>query len=371
MYDKDLDIPRHGFVYQMMIQEPEPRRWYVLSAKDSIRSLERQFDAVSALRQQRGDSRVEYFLPTCVERTSLFGTPAMRRKKLVGNYVFIHDTYSRIVEIKSMIESLWLLPHPDNIQGEGRYMTIRDDEMAIFMAISRAYANELPCYPIDMVDVEEGDKVEIVGGDFDGMCGTLQCSQGRNGGKVLMAIGNLFLVATPDIGPQYIRILQFGKGNRHPYRKFESHLPRAIQALHHLRDVDGGHKLTTTDIAAMTVFTGRFENLEPATVNIASQHATLMLMSYAALGDRLHTAKWHARCVGLLSRVKSDTQRAWQLAFMFAAIGDDDLRRQAQSIVDAWTITSHDRKRQLIVNTLSSFSSTSSHPISTVEMPLP
>ena len=285
----------------------------------------------------------------------------MRRRKLIGNYVFVHDTYSNILEIKSVMGSVWVLPHPDHIQGESRHMTISDDDMAIFMAIARAYANQLPCYPIDMVDLEEGDKVQIVGGDFDGMCGTLQCSQGRNGGKVLMAIGNLFLVATPDIGPQYIRILQFGKGNRHPYRKFESHLPRAIQALHHLRDVE--HSLTTGDIAAMTVFTGRFEALQPATVNIASQHATLMLMSYAALGDRVHTAKWHARCMDLLTRVKSDTQRAWQLAFMFAATGDDTLRRQAQSIVDTWTITSHDRKRPLIVNTLSAFSTTSSHSV--------
>ena len=346
----------------MMIQNAEPRQWYVLSAKGSIRALERQFDAVSALRQRRGVSPVEYFLPTCVERTSLFGTPAVRRRKLIGNYVFVHDTYSNILEIKSVMGSVWVLPHPDHIQGEARHMTISDADMAIFMAIARAYANQLPCYPIDMVDLDEGDKVQIVGGEFDGMCGTLQCSQGRNGGKVLMAIGNLFLVATPDIGPQYIRILQFGRGNRHPYRKFESHLPRAIQALHHIRDVDGGHSLTTGDIAAMTVFTGRFETLQPATVNIASQHATLMLMSYAALGDRAHVAKWQARCMDLLPRVKSDTQRAWQLAFMFAATGDEALRRQARSIVDTWSITPRDRKRSLIVKTLSSFSSPQSQP---------
>lgn len=353
--DKGLRLLRHNFVYQIVIKEVESRQWYVLSAKDSIRSLERQFDAVTALRQRRGDTPVEYFLPTCVERSSLFGSPAVRRKKLIGNYVFVRDTYSNILEIKTVMESLWLLPHPDRIQSEHRYMTISDGDMAIFMSIAHAYANELPCYPLDSVDLEEGDKVEIVGGDFDGMCGTLQCSQGRNGGKVLMAIGNLFLVATPDIGPQYIRILQFGKGNRHPYRKFESHLPRAIQALRHARELGGGRGLTTGDIASMTIFTGRFEALQPATVNIASQHATLMLMSYAALGDHKHIARWNNRCREILPRVKSDTQRAWQLAFMFAATGEDTLRSQAQSIVDTWTITPHDRKRHLIAMILQDF----------------
>jgi len=358
--DKELRVSCHGFVFQIMIKEAETRQWYVLSAKDSIRSLERQFDAFSALRRRHGEPQVEYFLPTCVERTSMFGTPAVRRRKLVGNYVFVRDTYSSILEIKAMMSSLWLLPHPDRNQDKHRFMTISDGDMAIFMSIARAYANELPCYPLDSVDLEEGDKVEIVGGEFDGMCGTLQCSQGRNGGKVLMAIGNLFLVATPDIGPQYIRILQFGKGNRHPYRQFESHMPRVIQALHHARNKGNDRGLTTDDIAAMTVFTGRFEALKPATVNIASQHATLMLMSYAALGDHEHVAKWDARCRDILPRVKSDTQRAWQLAFMFAATGDETLRSQAQSIVSTWTITPHDRKRPLVVNALSTFSTTAS-----------
>ena len=340
-----------------MMTEEEGKLWYILSAKDGIKSLEQQFSAISALRQRRGDNEVEYFMPTCVEQSSVFGKPAMRRRKLMGNYVFVHDTYPNIIEIKAIINSLWLLPHPDNSrQGERRYMTISDSEMATFKAIARAYANELPCYPIDSVDLDEGDQVEIIGGEFDGMRGTLQCSQGRNGGKVLMAVGNLFLVSTPAIGPQYIRILQLDKGNRHPYRKFEAHLPRALQALAHAksagRTADANNGLTNEDIAAMAVFTGRFEALQPATVNIASQHATLMLMSYAALGDKEKTRQWFARCQEILSRVKSDTQRAWQLTFMYVAIGDENLRSQALALTESWAPVAADRKRTLILSHL-------------------
>ena len=336
----------------------EVKQWYVLSAKTGIKALEQQFDAVSALRQRRGDSPVEYFMPTCVEQSSTFGKPSMRRRKLMGSYVFVHDTYSGIIEIKAIVDSLWLLPHPDHNQSERRYMTLSDSEMAAFKAIARAYANELPCYRIDSVELDEGDLVEIIGGEFDGMRGMLQCSQGRNGGKVLMAVGNLFLVATPNISPQYIRILQFGKGNRHPYRKFEAHLSRALLALAHAKDAgktaDADNGLTDADIAAMTVFTGRFEALQPATVNIASQHATLMLMSYAALGDREKARHWLTRCQEILARVKSDIQRAWQLTFMYAATGDVALRNEALAITTPWTPAASDRKRTLIMSTLQS-----------------
>lgn len=337
----------------------EIRKWYILSATAGIKELENRFCALSSLWQAHGEEPIDYFLPTCVEQTSVFGQPAMRRKKLLGNYVFVRDTYARVLEIKSAIPSLWLLPHPDRGQDARRFMTITDREMDVFKTIARAHANELPCYPIGAVDLDEGDKVKIVGGDFDGMCGTLQCSQGRNGGRVLMSVGNLFLVATPSISPQYIRILQFGKGNRHPYRKFEAHLPRVLQALSHLHGhclgADKSAGLTTSDVAAMTVFVGRFAQLQPATVNIASQHATLMLMSYAALQDHEHADRWLLRCRALLPSVKSQTQQAWQLVFMYVATGDDTLRSRAAAIIDTWSIAPNDRKRSLIATTLHTF----------------
>ncbi len=340
------------------MKEVGNRQWYVLCAKGSIRRIEKQFNAISALRQRRGDPSVEYFMPTCIERSSLFGTPTIRRKKLMGNYIFVKDTYPNILEMKKMVDSFWLLTHPDHSLSEPRYMTIGDAEMVVFMAIARAYANELPCYPIDLVNQEEGDKVQVVGGEFDGMCGTLQCSQGRNGGKVLMAIGDIFVVVSPEISPQYIRILQFGKGNRHPYHKFEAHLTRALLALRHLRGIGIRQcGLTTEDIAAMTVFTNRFRALIPSTVNIASQHAALMLMSYVVLGEREEINSWYEQCKRILPKVKSDTQRAWQLTFMYAATGNESLRTQAQLIVDNWTIAPNDRKRLLISSTLNEFTS--------------
>lgn len=337
------------------VKEASSSQWYVLSSKSGIKSLEEQFSVLSASRVERGGVPVEYFLPTCVVQTNRSGKAVIRRKKLIGSYIFIRDCLTNIMEMTRSVDSLWLLPHPNRDNDGKRYMTVSDNEMEIFKAIANAYANELPCYPIEAVDLEEGDRVQIIGGEFDGMKGTLKCSQGRNGGKVMMAVGNLFLISTPDIRPQYIRILQFGKRNRHPYRQFEAHVPRALQALRHQYGIDALNGLTTEGLASMTVFTGRFEALEPATVNIASQHAALMLLSYAALQDKEKTERWLLRCKAILPRVKSNTQRAWQLAFMFAATGDATFREGASAIVSSWTIAPNDRKRTLIATTLNEF----------------
>lgn len=347
------------------------RQWYVLNAVGSLKQLELSLEALAAMRAHRGDEPLETFLPTCVEQTTMFGKPRMRRRKLLGNYLFVRGNYTDLLDLTRTIPAMRLLPHPDNSdEQERRWMTISDRDMAVFKVIAAAHANKLPCYPMEAVDVDDGDKVEIVGGEFDGVTGTLQCRQGHNGGMVLIAVGNQFLVPTLEIQPQYIRILQFGKGNRHPYRIFEAHLTRAIQALKHLLAAPGAG-LTTEDVAAMSVFTGRFEALVPATVNIASQHAALMLMSYSALQDEAMAHQWLQRCQELLPSIKSDTQRAWQLAFTYASTGDDEVCRQARSIIDGWTVAANDRKRAIVLTSLADFSALwqarGHHPANTVQ----
>lgn len=334
--------------------EPSVKQWYVLNAVGSIKRLEREIASFSALREQHGGGPVEYFLPTCIEQSTMFGKSVISRKKLLGNYLFVRESHQGIRAVTAAVEALRMLPHPDEGPDGNRWMTISDRDLSLFRTIAAAHANKLPCYPIDMVDLEDGDQVEIVGGEFDGVSGTLQCRQGCNGGRVLMSVGNLFLVSTPDIQPQYIRILRFGKGNRHPYRKFEAHLSRAMLALRHLLN-PASVGLTTQDVASMSVFAGRFEALEPATVNIASQHATLMLMSYVSLQDKEKAERWLRRCRNLLASIKSDTQRAWQLAFMYASTGDVAWYSRANDIASAWTVAANDHKRALIISALTEY----------------
>ncbi len=334
--------------------ESQGKQWYILKFSGSIKRLKQELESLSSLRMNCGKEPLEYFFPICVNMAQLFGKSS-KHKYLLGNFMFTYGSYIDILEATQIVGCIHLLPHPVSIEGEGRWITISDSDMTVLKAIASVYANKLPCIPMNMVALEDGDKVEIAGGHFNGAKGTLQCHQGRNGGNVLIAIGDLFIVSTPTIQPQYIRILQFGRGNRHPYRQFEAHLTRAIHALEHLF-APSALGLTIEDVNLMSVFTDRYAALRPATVNTASQHATLMLMSYTALQDKVSVNRWLERCRMLLPQVKSLTQRAWQLTFMFASTGDATLYHEVQSIISSWVVTPNNRKRSLIVSTISSFS---------------
>lgn len=332
----------------------DSKAWYVLTLAESLQAVRRVFRSVNDIRTQRGEPLVEYFLPVCQMKTVRSGRQIVVEQKMLFTYLFVRDTLAGIRQLREHIPGLRLLRHPDDRSGDNwRYMTVTNREMAMFRTIADAFAGNLPCYRIDDVNLEDGDRVQVVGGQFDGVEGILRCAPGRAGGQVLLIVGNLLIVSTGNIAPQYIRILEFGSGNRHPYRQFEAHLPRTVRAL--CRRL-AGEAPDEADLAAMQVFTARFALLRPATVNLASSHAGLMLMSYAALDNRPRRDRWLAECEALLPQVTADQQRGLHLAMMHAATRRHDLATQLHRLIDAWQpIAPNQQKKLTIARMLTQF----------------
>lgn len=289
-------------------------------------------------------------------RVNRFGKEVMATRKMLYTYIFVRDTEAGVRELKHFIPQLHMLSHPGgDLQGRRRYMTVSDREMDMFRIIADAFSGQLPCYRFDEVDLEEGDLVQVVGGVFDGVEGRLRCTRGREGGQVLLALGNLLLVSTGDIAPQFIRILEFGKGNRHPYRQFETHLPRAVAALAK-RLTDG--TLPVEDLPQQLVFTGRFALLKPRTLIVESSHAGLMLMSYTALNDRDEARRWLDTCRDILPRLTAPLQIGLHLAMMYAATGDRQLAARLAALTAAWLpVGSGELKKRTVIDIFNKFQS--------------
>ena len=329
------------------------KSWYVLLLSQGIAKIRKEFSALSVQRACNGEAAIEYFLPTCFMRVNQFGTMKTVTRKMLFSYIFIRDTEAGIRAITRVIPQMRVLKKPGAQPGDSSLMTITDRDMAMFRKIADAYSGQLPCYRIGDVQLDEGDLVRVVGGMFDGVEGRLVSAKSRNGGQVMLPVSNLFLISTGDIASQYIQILEFGKGNRHPYKLFDAHLPRAVEALTSLL-VSGA--LSEKERAAMLAFTRRMEHLQPATPILESSHAGLMLMSHTALGNDAEAARWLARCNDVLPTLTAELQTAMHLAMMYAATGTPDHASRLRAIIASWDpITPSDRKKQTIATLLTTF----------------
>ena len=316
--------------------------WFALTTPMRLDEME----AVFARTAEEVGFPIRYFMPTMTIHARVGRRVVQRRQRLLGRYVFLNHDRADVDRLVAVVSRLhW-------ISGEAEYLRqpIPERQMDNFIALARALKNNVDCMLLTDDALEPGDTVQIIGGDFDGISGTLQTTRGRDGGRVMLQVGNILMAVTPHIEPQYIRILEFAGGNRHPYRKFDAHLTRALEAVSTRRS---GGELTSEQRGAMSTFARRFSELRPATVNLAATHAALMALTYVALGQGEDAECWLSCCRDLLPKVNAPMQRAQLLALMYTATADTRLRDQARTITDTWNATAGDSKRALIANLLS------------------
>ena len=311
------------------------RHWYVLIFTQAVTKMKKDLAALSIKRAYEGKGALEYFLPSYFMRVKQLSTGKYVSRKMVVSYVFIRETEGGIRQLKTQMPQLQLITSPESKAHNTQYVKLNDFEMSMVKKIADIYDGQLPCYRSDEYKLDGCDYVKVVDGPFKGIEGRIVTWPGRDSGQVILPISNLFLVSTGDILSQYTQIIEFGKGNRHPYHMFELHMPRVIEAL--TKQLTKG-EIAPDELATMLIFTGRLENLQPATLNIESLYSGLMLMSYTAAGSGYEDAKerWLNNCNELLPSVKAEIQMGLHLSMIYASTGNPKIAEQLHKLVDSW-----------------------------------
>ena len=79
--------------------------------------------------------------------------------------------------------------------------------MEDFRTIARAYQNRLPFFYIDDVDLEAGDKVEVVEGDFPGLVGYFIPNAKSTTGNIVLQVTQSLATIAYNINVKSVRVL--------------------------------------------------------------------------------------------------------------------------------------------------------------------
>lgn len=161
--------------------------WYVLRV-----TYQRELTAKALL----DGVSVESFIPVRREKKRSQSGLALGwvEKPLVHNYIFVHDSMSRIYELKT-----GRLPFLRYVMGAGDdgllcAQTVPDKQMQDFIRIVESQKYR----PVDpKIDLHEGDKVRILTGLFEGVEGVFVRVPDRKGKCVVVRIEGVAAVATP------------------------------------------------------------------------------------------------------------------------------------------------------------------------------
>lgn len=245
--------------------------WYVLNyiGGSFQNPAQKEVDRFNSVHR----TALELFAPTYVVREERQGEVKFRTVNLTFHYVFVRGSLSEVKELCRQPNGFSFLIDHGN---EERYAVIDDMRMAHFMNIARAYKNCLPYFSLDDIDLEDGDLVEVVKGDFPGLVGTfIPRAKSKTGNIVLNVYNNIGTIAF-NVKATDVRVLEFSRNSTRANDQIDAFVPHLLKAL---RGFDRNEALSVSLAAKLSMFCGRMEVVK---LNNRKLDARLQLLLYAA-----------------------------------------------------------------------------------------
>lgn len=251
--------------------------WYVLNhiATTPCHQAQKTVDRFNSA----SNVSLELFAPTYVVHETHNGQLHLRTANLTFHYVFVHGDFDDVKRLCGQDNGFSFLIDRGS---EERYATVSEQDMANFRNIARAYHNCLPYYPLQDIDLDDGDLVEVVNGDFPGLIGRFMPKAKSKSGDIVLSICQGVGTVAFNIRNTDVRVLEFSRHATRANDQIDAFIPHLLQAM---RLFQAGSDIPQSLLAKLNVFTRR---MAVAKVGNRKLNAKLQALLYGAnhiLGD--------------------------------------------------------------------------------------
>jgi len=301
----------------MEILDTDEKKWYVLhfinkSGKPSPQSHIDNFN--------REGHDLELFAPIIRPAHVVNGKVKYFERLLTFYYVFVKGTFDDVKELCSRCDND--LSFMLDRCSTKRYGVISDSDMENFKIIARAYTNTIPFFNIEDIELNEGDLVEVVGGDYDGLKGTFIPKSRSNKGNLVIAVTAAMGAIVWDIDARYIRILKFARDSRRQYDLVDSFIPKLFPIL---RKFHAEESFSDKERSLLNVFTRRMGVVSPENHKAEAKLLAILMCVYLILGDMDGFRETQKR----FEKRKSSLTNQWTLAMieLMMSVAQNDIDR--------------------------------------------
>lgn len=292
-------------------------QWYVLNHIDS--TLGKQEAVVRSKIEKFNLSQsasLEVFAPTFVSVVNIGGKCVRTEHPLTFHYVFVKGTFDAVKKLCGMAGGFSFV---FNHGGAGRYAILADRQMEDFRTIARAYQNRLPFFYIDDVDLEAGDKVEVVEGDFPGLVGYFIPNAKSTTGNIVLQVTQSLATIAYNINVKSVRVLEFSKKSRRSYDQIDAFVPKLYGVL---RKFNQGVALAAKEIGELTVFCRRMGIVRSGNSKFDAKLSAILAAAHHILGNHDEAAEAARRFEKLKNAITSDAAQA--LVLLLEAVVKND-----------------------------------------------
>jgi len=246
------------------------KNWFVLKMKVATSAVR--------MRELLTAAHIDFFLPMTKSVVKRGGKEETVEKPLLFSYIFVRTTEPEADAFCRTNHGITFLREHTPDGSIGPHLVVPDSQMDNFIRAVEQYTDDIPFVAPTPEMLAKGDRVRIIGGPFRGIEGILEARQGKDGGRVIVRIGDLVAVPTVEISPEFIEVLEFAPEGRHLYQKLDSFQPRLRLAL----DYRAERKPIPSELEAhIRMFVRRFANLEVSALNARVRFLSYLMLAYA------------------------------------------------------------------------------------------
>ena len=165
-------------------------------------------DALEIKKKEASKSGInDYFVPLDLTRIIVDGTAIERKRLIPGNYVFIKATKDDILRLRQEppFDATLRFLHPTTSPTDCIY--VPDEGVCMLRKAVEKMGGEVEYFVPSNKELLVGDIVYITEGTYSGIKGVLESVKGHEGGRVIVAIGDVLAVRTPRIAADNLQLL--------------------------------------------------------------------------------------------------------------------------------------------------------------------
>lgn len=183
------------------IEDQSGKRWYVLRDLKRANANERAFQM---LKRVEGEP-IEVFTPLMKRAYERGGRKIIVDVPVVSDLLFVHSSRRRLDPIIADTPTLQYRYVKGGKQNEP--MTVRDEEMNLFMAAVSGIDDVKYYTPEEVSPALYDKRIVIIGGRLDGYEGRLKTTRGSRVKRLIVELPGL-LAAGVEVDAQYIKLVK-------------------------------------------------------------------------------------------------------------------------------------------------------------------
>lgn len=173
----------------------------------------------------------DFFVPLDVTHLSIGGQVVQQKRFIAGNYIFIKATKDDILRLRQEppFDATLRFLHPTSSPTGCIYVS--DLEIRMLRLAVECMDGEAEYFVPTNKELVAGDYICVTEGKYAGVRGVLESVKGHEGGRVIVALGDVLAVRTPRVPASNIQLLDLAKAPDSQGKSYTSRAYKKVRVL--------------------------------------------------------------------------------------------------------------------------------------------